>query len=155
MAAMTLDIDVDVARLTHAWIVAHRFGGPSRFGRKLSSISTYAENVSRVCFSPDGQQLATALADRRVSIWDRMTGLETVAFMGHTKGVLAICYNRGGRYLASAGADGTVRLWEVSTGTEVACYEGHRDAVTAVVFSSDDRHIISASYDSDICVWNG
>eukprot|EP01033_Poteriospumella_lacustris_P000831 gene831-594_t len=155
MAAMTLDIDVDVARLTHAWIVAHRFGGPSRFGRKLSSISTYAENVSRVCFSPDGQQLATALADRRVSIWDRMTGLETVAFMGHTKGVLAICYNRDGRYLASAGADGTVRLWEVSTGTEVACYEGHRDAVTAVVFSSDDRHIISASYDSDICVWNG
>lgn len=155
MAILPLNIDVDVARLTNAWIVARRFGGPSRFGRKLSSISTYAENVSRVCFSPDGQQLATALADRRVSIWDRMTGLEKVAFMGHTKGVLAICYNRDGRYLASAGADGTVRLWEVSTGTEVACYEGHRDAVTAVFFSADDRYVISASYDSDICVWSG
>jgi len=79
-----------------------------------------------VCFSPDGQRLATASYDHTVRVWDAEKGLEMLVLRGHTFWVNSVCFKPrrpapghrlmgpdgagvgGGRQMAQAGANS---LW--------------------------------------------
>ena len=74
-------------------------------------------------FSPDGKRLASAggvLIDKpgELKVWDVATGGETVAFKGHSGGVVSVAFSPSGERVASASADGTIKMWDAATGQE-------------------------------------
>jgi WD40 repeat protein len=68
--------------------------------------------VQAVAFSPEGLRVVSAGSERELSVWDPVTGRETIGLPGHELPVLGLVAVPGTMRLYSAGLDGTVRLWE-------------------------------------------
>ena len=66
-----------------------------------------------VTFSPDGETIATASADKTVRLWS-IDGQQLEAFKDHTDWVRSVSFSPDGKTLASASQDGTVILWNLN-----------------------------------------
>src|SRR5262249_3048993 len=87
------------------------FGQPANLGPPQSKPAS-TEVVLALCYSPDGQTLATAGEDRIVRLRDVATGKLLAEFTGHGDVVTAVTFSPDGKILAAAGYDQTVRLWD-------------------------------------------
>jgi eukaryotic-like serine/threonine-protein kinase len=96
---------------------------------RLRNESRHEGAVRSVCFSPDGERLASAGDDGTIQVRDFLTGKELLSLKGHTGWVLAVCYRPDGKRLASAGDDGTVKVWDARSGREVLTLGGHEGRV--------------------------
>jgi WD40 repeat protein len=123
--------------------------------------------VTRVAFSPNGSQLASAGAnierahipgipgrtrpverpgrtDRTVRLWNVSTGSPELTLEGHTEGVQDVAFSPNGRLLASAALDRTVRFWDVDTGETVHKLTSHISGIPRIAFSPDG-HLLAAA----------
>ncbi len=80
-------------------------------------------SVSSLCWSPDGQTLASGggyshgeagRPDYKVRVWDVATGELRRTLIGHTGEILSVRFSAAGQTLASGSADGTVLLWQMN-----------------------------------------
>jgi WD40 repeat protein len=74
--------------------------------------------VRGVAFSPDGESLASASADRTVRIWSMDDGTPVRVLRGHAAMVFSVAYGRDGSRLVTGSDDSTVRIWN-ATGEEL------------------------------------
>jgi WD40 repeat protein len=107
------------------------------------TLSGHTDTVYRVRFSSDGQHLATASADRTVSVWDARTGRTQRTLTGHTDRVISVAFSPDGKRLASASFDKTVKVWDTQTGQELHTLKEHTSEVAGVAFSPDGKHLAS------------
>ena len=82
-------------------------------GRKVGELEGHRAEVWSVSFSPNGQLLASASADRTVRLWRIEDGTEVKIFQGHEAAVLSVSFSSDGNQLASASEDRTIKLWRV------------------------------------------
>jgi WD40 repeat protein len=109
--------------------------------------------VRDVCFSPDGQLIASASADRTIRLWSR-EGEEIKILNGHKDWVRDVCFSPDGQLIASASADRTIRLWS-REGEEIKIAPmEHQDRVNSISFSPDGKIIVSSSDDHTIKLWD-
>jgi WD40 repeat protein len=54
-----------------------------------------------------------------VTVWNTVTGQETLALTGHTGWVWSVAWSADGRRLASGGEDGAVGVWDTSPSAAV------------------------------------
>ena len=64
-----------------------------------------------VCFSPDGNQLASGSEDSTVRLWDAETGACLKTLEGHDSTVFSVRFSPNGRMVLSGSSDRKVRLW--------------------------------------------
>ena len=95
-------------------------------GELRKTIAGHAGRVNSLCWSPDGQTLASGggyviieqcaapSADNTVRLWDVTTGELQRTLIGHTDEILSVRFSADGQTLASGSADGTVLLWEMN-----------------------------------------
>jgi WD40 repeat protein/tRNA A-37 threonylcarbamoyl transferase component Bud32 len=149
----------------------------SRTGARLRKLSTAGNDVRpirpggpvyAVAFTPDGNRLASAGAERLIRFWNVKTGEFTGYIHGHSGDVHALAFSRDRRRMASASADGTVRVWEEKSVHRPDVGIQHADqldeavlrlphgggAVYAVALSRDGRWIASAGADATIRLWD-
>jgi WD40 repeat protein len=106
--------------------------------------------VWSVCFSPDGQKLATAGTDGAVKLWSSNGNLLKTLRAGSIS--RWVRFSPNGQVLASAHEDGTIRLWKADS-TDLTILEAHTADVSAICFSPDGQILASASYDGTVKLW--
>lgn len=114
----------------------------------------HGDRIMSVAFSPDGQLLASASADRTIKIWSPHTGQCLNTLYGHGSWVWAIAVSPDSKVLASASYDHTVKLWDVHSGECLQTLHGHTGSVLALTFSWDGKTLISGGYEQIIKQWD-
>jgi WD40 repeat protein/serine/threonine protein kinase len=123
-------------------------------GKALALLRGHTDRVQGVAFSPDGQRLATAGADRTAKVWDAQTGKEILTLRGHTSGVFRVVFSPEGQQLATAGADQAVGIWDARTGRRTRTLPEPAAAKdTSLVFSPDGQSLAVTS-DRTVKVWD-
>ncbi|MBD2096470.1 CHAT domain-containing protein [Trichocoleus sp. FACHB-591] len=114
-------------------------------------LEQHRDSVTSVSFSPNGQILASASADRTILLW-RLDGTLQKTISGHRDRVTAVQFSPDGKLIGSSSADQTVRLWQAD-GKPLQVLRGHAAAVTSVSFSPDNKILASGSTDGKIKLW--
>ena len=117
---------------------------------------TRRDYVTSVIYSPDGTQIASAIDENTVRLWDVATGKQINSFIGHTDLIHSIAFSPDGTTIASVSRDKTVRLWDVTTGKEKTTLVGHTDGVYSVAYSPDGKTIATGAWykDNMVRLWN-
>ncbi len=119
---------------------------------KERNIYHHAEWVTDVCFSADGELVATVSNDRCVRLW-ALGGNLLASLPGHRALVTSISFCREGKYLATASSDGIVRLWDLG-GNKIEEFACHNAPLWSVSSSPDGKYLAIASYDRTARLWS-
>jgi WD40 repeat protein len=109
--------------------------------------------VFSVAFSADGRRLVSGSGDRKVQVWDAVSGARLLCLKGHQGSVRSVVFSADGRRLVSGSDDQTVRIWDATSGDQLLCLEGHEGPVRSVASSADGR-VVSSSDDRTVRVWD-
>jgi WD40 repeat protein len=105
---------------------------------------SHNDRVTMVCFSPDGQILASTSWDGTLGLWDVKSRRNLALLSGHKKTVNQPVFSPNGRTVATSSEDDTVRLWNLATHREVAVLQ-HSAIVWPLAFSTDGEWLASGS----------
>lgn len=117
--------------------------------------------VNDVAWRTDGTELAGALVDGTVRVWDAVTLEERLQINAHVPaqpdkdqptGATVVIWSTDHSQIISGGSDGMVNIWESRNGSSFFNLAGHTQPVTAISVSWSGR-VVSASA-SELFVWN-
>ncbi|XP_076148804.1 WD repeat-containing protein 88-like [Alosa pseudoharengus] len=130
-------------------------------GKQITFIKGHHKStITRCCFDPLGQHVATVSSDKTIKLWDQRSRHSTLSIASsHTSVISNCCFTRDARYLCSASWDKTLQLWDVSTGTfrshgGKSLSFAHDGCVSACMFSHDASLLVSGAYDRTVAVWD-
>jgi len=110
--------------------------------------------INAVAIRPDGNQLAAALDNGWVELWDLQTGKNMGALEGATSSeVWTVCYAPDGTMLISGALDRSVRIWDVNAKECKWALRGHEEWVNGVTVSNNGVYIVSGSGDKTVRTW--
>ncbi|PKS07525.1 hypothetical protein jhhlp_006129 [Lomentospora prolificans] len=138
-------------------------GAPFKFNSKADA--SHKSFVFGTAFSPDGSQLVTVGADKKIQLYDGKTGEPTISIGegGHTGSIFSVSWSQDGKKLVTASADQTVKLWDVEAQKSIQSWRfGPEGAVSiadqqvGVVYphGRTDGLIISLNLDGDLIYLN-
>lgn len=117
--------------------------------------------VNDVAWRTDGTELAGALVDGTVRVWDVATCEERLLIDAHTPaqpdkdqptGATVVIWSTDHSQIISGGSDHAVNIWESRNGSSFFNLLGHTQPVTDIGVSLSGR-LVSAS-DRELFVWN-
>lgn len=108
----------------------------------------HTAQIKSLCFSPDGEWLATGSNDGTVKLWRVATGVLQHDLRDHGA-ITTAKFTDDGQLLVSASEDRTIRVWNVEDGRPVGVLRGHEGTpehlATTPGETLDDRHILSSA----------
>ncbi|XP_036409533.1 autophagy-related protein 16-1-like isoform X2 [Megalops cyprinoides] len=122
----------------------------------LHTFDAHDGEVNAVCFSPGSRLLATGGMDRRVKLWEVVSGRCQLkgALTGSNAGITSIEFDSAGSYLLAASTDFASRIWTVDDFRLRHTLTGHSGKVLSARFLLDNARIVSGSYDRTLKLWD-
>jgi ribosome assembly protein 4 len=127
---------------------------PKEGKHPIKRLTGHQQAVNHIAFSPDGRYFASASFDKKVKIWNGMSGEFLATLTGHVGSVYQVAWSSDSRYLVSASKDSTAKLWEVPSGKRAKeTLPGHADEVYALDWSPNGTSVATGSKDRTIKIW--
>ncbi|XP_061073380.1 autophagy-related protein 16-1 isoform X2 [Conger conger] len=122
----------------------------------LHTFDAHDGEVNAVRFSPGSRLLATGGMDRRVKLWEVVSGHCEYkgALTGSNAGITSIEFDSAGSYLLAASNDFASRIWTVDDYRLRHTLTGHSGKVLSARFLLDNARIVSGSYDRTLKLWD-
>uniref|UniRef100_A0A673CDT5 ATG16 autophagy related 16-like 1 (S. cerevisiae) n=1 Tax=Sphaeramia orbicularis TaxID=375764 RepID=A0A673CDT5_9TELE len=122
----------------------------------LLQLEAHDGEVNAVRFSPGSRLLATGGMDRRVKLWEVISGRcePKGALTGSNAGITSIEFDSAGSYLLAASNDFASRIWTVDDYRLRHTLTGHSGKVLSARFLLDNARIVSGSYDRTLKLWD-
>jgi len=98
--------------------------------------------------------IATGCPGNDITIFDTLTGSQTVVLCGHNRLVCSLAFSSDGTLLVSGSYDDTIKLWDVQTGGVIKTFSGHNGSVISVSISVDNTIIASGFYGGAFDLWS-
>ncbi|KAK8791872.1 hypothetical protein WA158_005249 [Blastocystis sp. Blastoise] len=109
--------------------------------------------VNHIAFSPDSRYIASASFDKKVKIWDAITGKIVSTLSGHVGAVYQVAWSPDSRYVASASKDSTIKIWKVKEKKAMYTLSGHADEVYALDWNPFGICVASGGKDRVVKIW--
>jgi WD40 repeat protein/tetratricopeptide (TPR) repeat protein len=110
--------------------------------------------VLQASFSPDGEAIVTAGADRTARVWNARTGQVLAGPLVHQDLIELAFFTADGRRVVTASYDQTARVWDALTGEPVTPPLHHAERVQALALSADARRLVTHSADGTARLWD-
>ncbi|MBN4055058.1 WD40 repeat domain-containing protein, partial [Acidimicrobium ferrooxidans] len=130
------------------------YGIEKRIWRKRHQLGPEISYRRRSRFSPDGQLIAQAGENERVSLYSVESGKRVGQLRGHTRRVREAVFSPDGQRIASASEDLSIRIWDRATRTQIHRLRGHTAGVDQLIFSRDGRWLVSVGLDRTVRLWD-
>lgn len=114
----------------------------------------HSDVVFDLAFSPEGEYLASASADRMMKVFKPLTGELVRTFEGHSDHVVGVTWQANGQQLATAGADRKVKIWDFALGEQRRSIDVGTKEVTAITYLGAVSQVVSSSGDRNVRVIN-
>ena len=101
--------------------------------------------VYSVAFSPDGKQVLSGGASRKIQLWDVTTGRELKSF-DHPGWLQTVAFSPDGKRALTGTRNRTARLWDLESGRMLR-EVNHRAWATCVIFLPDGKSFLSIGGD--------
>ncbi|KAM6529652.1 hypothetical protein FALCPG4_007781, partial [Fusarium falciforme] len=104
--------------------------------------------VRSLCFSPNGNDLATGGDDGQIRIWDTESGTIKITLSCNKAEVYSLDFASDGNTLVSGGGGETVRLWNVQTGSLIKSFHTPgNERIWSVAISPNDKYLAISDLD--------
>jgi hypothetical protein len=104
-----------------------------------------------VAFSPDGDRVVTASADKNARLWDAASGQEQTVLRGHGGPVRSAAFSPDGARVVTVSYDRTARFWDAVGGMEIWALRGDFSSASC---SPDGTRVVTAAVDKTARVWD-
>lgn len=110
-------------------------------------------SIEDLSLSPDALQIAGAVANGTLRIWDLTRAEETQRFLGQGRFVGSVAYHPNNQIIFSASGN-LVWVWDINSRFAFMQLEGHTDRVNDIALNNDGSRAITASTDGTLRLWD-
>lgn len=122
-------------------------------GLLVKMLKGHSDWVRSAVFTPDGSELLTAGADRKILSWDLETGRWSL-FAKQPASIEAMAFSPDGKSLAVVGFDSTIRIYDFATGSLQFKDECPCNDMRCISFSPSGSTMVAGGRCGSIQVWN-
>ncbi|CAL1547715.1 unnamed protein product [Lymnaea stagnalis] len=142
--------------LVKLWIFCGDVGSVNVTVKLETMLPGHKDSILWLCFSPDGQFIASCSLDKTARLWNARTNQAIISIDDHSSYVAFCAFSSDSRYLATASNDNTVKIWQLNDTSEImknlSGYE-EGDPTSSQLLNSYSRVAMELWTLDDVCEW--